>query len=441
MKKLFYAFSLIFFLFIAANGVKAEPKEVLDCTYTVSSSRKYVLKVYNDSSTNKLSSEWSKSDDDISGIILPNITPTSATKCSTLYYYHQSSSQVNIEKILESKQAGCTGQSCTQTELTPSTKAINSTTGEDTNDITNKTLMLTCNYNNDIVLKIYDDKTFQMVGGKSECSFSKKTLDKLDCPKLGYVSSNYTCQYTLEADAVKGTSSEIPFNNGTGSSTYTKDYGEYHSTMDGKEFQDLVCQMYGYLKNSSSYNNSLSSGLIDFSSCNYNYTVDSSELKYQISNAASKVTSYCNEVYSDYDSYKDNDEQYTSRLNECTNFATFYDNLVSGGVVNDARTEGCGFISSDLGQKIRWVFNLIKIAGPVMAIVLGMLDFVKVIVNNDADKEMKTAWKRLLYRLIAAALLFIIPVLLAWMMDIVLKGTDYNSANPFCGMNEWSEKD
>ena len=103
-------------------------------------------------------------------------------------------------------------------------------------------------------------------------------------------------------------------------------------------------------------------------------------------------------------------------------------------------------MSTDLKDKVVWILNIIKIAGPILAIALGALDFVKVIASGEADKEMKTAGKRLLRRFIAAILLFIIPIILAWLMDTVLGGTveedkasGYTTGNPFCGTVDWNE--
>jgi len=103
-------------------------------------------------------------------------------------------------------------------------------------------------------------------------------------------------------------------------------------------------------------------------------------------------------------------------------------------------TDGCGFISDELKQKLDMVLNIIKIAGPILAIILGMLDFVKAVVSSDADKGMKDAWKKFQTRLIAAALLFIVPVILSMVMNMFLDGqTGYNSNNPYCGLIDFDE--
>ena len=53
---------------------------------------------------------------------------------------------------------------------------------------------------------------------------------------------------------------------------------------------------------------------------------------------------------------------------------------------------------------------------------------------------MKTAFKRLSTRLIAAALLFVIPVILAFLMDTFLGNQEgYDPSNPFCSVVDWDE--
>ena len=100
----------------------------------------------------------------------------------------------------------------------------------------------------------------------------------------------------------------------------------------------------------------------------------------------------------------------------------------------------CDILSNDIVDILKQALNIIKIAGPILAIGLGMLDFVKAIIAEDPDKEQKTAFKHFLYRIIAAVLLFLIPLLLAFMMDLFLKNKDgYNSDDPFCNVVDWDE--
>lgn len=62
------------------------------------------------------------------------------------------------------------------------------------------------------------------------------------------------------------------------------------------------------------------------------------------------------------------------------------------------------------------LFSIIMIAGPILVIILGTVDLTKAVLSAD-EQAMKKAWKNASKRLIAAILLFIIPLILT----IILK--------------------
>lgn len=84
-----------------------------------------------------------------------------------------------------------------------------------------------------------------------------------------------------------------------------------------------------------------------------------------------------------------------------------------------------GYVTDE--KSVAWllqqIFNVIKIVGPVVVIVLSSIDFAKVIIKND-DEAMAKAQKKLIVRLILAALLFFIPMLVELALNIFgLTGT------------------
>ena len=173
----------------------------------------------------------------------------------------------------------------------------------------------------------------------------------------------------------------------------------------------------------------------DNSNCADNFET---EMEYYIMD----IATYCNEFYNSY--YKtigknNNNDLIDKRMNECISFDEYYTWLVQQGYVNNLQGE-CGIISQDMIGVINWVLNIIKIAGPILAIVLGMLDFAKVMVAEDADKTYKEAWKKFIRRIIAAVLLLLTPMLLSFILNFALGGQDgYDTENPFCNMVDWSE--
>ena len=78
---------------------------------------------------------------------------------------------------------------------------------------------------------------------------------------------------------------------------------------------------------------------------------------------------------------------------------------------------------------LQQVLNFIKIVGPILVIVLSSIDFAKVIIKSD-DEAMAKAQKKLIIRLILAALLFFIPILVSVLLDLF--GLTSSST---CGLN------
>lgn len=156
--------------------------------------------------------------------------------------------------------------------------------------------------------------------------------------------------------------------------------------------------------------------------------------KYQTETALRNVKSYCNDLRK-LDKKQYSAVDFKNRTEECDSFDKFYDKLVAEGIISNLAS-GCGIISSDLKDKLNFYLNIIKIAGPIIAIVLGMMDFVKVLAVGDADKEMKAATKKLTTRLIAAVLLILVPTLLSMLMNFILVGDHELEDDPFCEIIE-----
>lgn len=161
------------------------------------------------------------------------------------------------------------------------------------------------------------------------------------------------------------------------------------------------------------------------------------ELEYNVNKKIRETLYYCQDVYKQNHTIGTNLTLNEGRYKECKSFEEFYNSLVENGIINDLLS-GCDLFEGEMKDKINFIFDIIKIAGPILAIILGMLDFTKVLVSGDADKEMKTAWKNFKVRLFAAFLLFIIPVILSLLINIFIG--DKIGNNPYCGLFETSER-
>lgn len=78
----------------------------------------------------------------------------------------------------------------------------------------------------------------------------------------------------------------------------------------------------------------------------------------------------------------------------------------------------CGLFGKKTFGYIKLVWNIIKYAAPILVIILGMLDFAKVVMTGE-EKDMKQAGQRFMKRIIAAVILILLPILLEFIFGIV----------------------
>lgn len=85
------------------------------------------------------------------------------------------------------------------------------------------------------------------------------------------------------------------------------------------------------------------------------------------------------------------------------------------------KLENCEAILGEEDYSLGWIIKkallYIKIFAPIIAVILSTFEFIKVLIQNDPD-NMKKTYKKLIYRLIIAMLLFIIPSIISLLLDI-----------------------
>lgn len=105
--------------------------------------------------------------------------------------------------------------------------------------------------------------------------------------------------------------------------------------------------------------------------------------------------------------------------------------------INENNNTGCAVLSEPVKDKINWFLNLIKYGGTILVIVLGSVDFLKATVS-DEDGASKKAFQKLTKRLIAAALLFLLPLLIQFLFTTVnnplIEIPGFNVDKPTCGI-------
>lgn len=167
---------------------------------------------------------------------------------------------------------------------------------------------------------------------------------------------------------------------------------------------------------------------------NYNALKKDLEKKYETYNDCKKNgNSVCNTSYKEYLTSKEKIKNYCNDIfstlsanNSCSKSCLTLSTTINDLEKIDTNGGECGLS----GNLIKWIKNIlkwIKYILPVLVIILGIIDFIRAIASG-SDDEMKKAQGRFIKRLIAAALLFIIPALIEFILNI------FNIESAFCGV-------
>lgn len=85
----------------------------------------------------------------------------------------------------------------------------------------------------------------------------------------------------------------------------------------------------------------------------------------------------------------------------------------------------------DVIQIIGYVLLVFKIAIPLLIIAFGIFDFGKAVVAEKED-EIKKQTKRLIYRVIAGVVIFLIPNIILWVFGLI---NDYSADRDTAGFS------
>lgn len=143
-----------------------------------------------------------------------------------------------------------------------------------------------------------------------------------------------------------------------------------------------------------------------------------------VNSSEDTLKNYCKNIVSSY-THGNTDES------ECMKECFAIDDVIKTSKINagieNYGTSACGF-SDKLLAFISNIMRWMKYILPAIVILLGIIDFIKAIAASK-DDEMKKAQGRFIKRLIAAALVFIIPLIIEFVLDIM--GFGYNSCDIF----------
>ncbi len=188
---------------------------------------------------------------------------------------------------------------------------------------------------------------------------------------------------------------------------------------DGETF-NIACENLGY------YSKQFDSSIDEYKKCIDNKDNRSciSKIAQDLSEKEELVKTYCKAIESTYN-YAVLSEK--SCITECLEKQKeMYEQKKDAGIIG-SNTGDCGF-SERLLVWIRNILRWMKYILPVVVIILGIIDFIKAI-GSDKDDEMKKAQGRFIKRLIAAALAFLLPLIIEFILGLM--GFGYDSCSLF----------
>ena len=99
-------------------------------------------------------------------------------------------------------------------------------------------------------------------------------------------------------------------------------------------------------------------------------------------------------------------------------FLIFIANMNISYAANETGTAACkGLLGDKLTELLQDAFGLMKIAGPILVIVMTIIDLIKAVAAGGKD-DLSKLGKKTIKRLIYAVLLFVIPELLDWLFGL-----------------------
>jgi len=163
--------------------------------------------------------------------------------------------------------------------------------------------------------------------------------------------------------------------------------------------------------------------LNQFKDCSETDAVCKSKAITNVNEKETLIKDYCKSIMQEQD-YDGGTEQ--DCIDACLNIAVQTTKAKKAAGLLSENSGNCGVS----GRMLVWVSNImkwIKYILPVIVIVMGILDFIKAI-GADKEDEMKKAQSKFIKRLIAAALVFLVPLIIEFALDKM--GFGYND----CGI-------
>jgi len=117
------------------------------------------------------------------------------------------------------------------------------------------------------------------------------------------------------------------------------------------------------------------------------------------------------------------------------NFNSIISNLKAGSMNhNYLSVEGCNIFGENMTPIIAWAYAIIRIAIPILVVILTILDFLKV-AGTGEEKSFKAAVNKLIKRVIIVVIFEVLPILITIIIDISGVLGQYNvEGELFCSL-------
>ena len=186
----------------------------------------------------------------------------------------------------------------------------------------------------------------------------------------------------------------------------------YKSDKSDKDVINLTIPCDGYDNRYEELKKIVCTNTEDMSSC----SIKKAQGKQSYYDLKNELKEYCS-IKLKYSSYHDN------CVKSCLSLSSDIAKIENNDSVLVAE---CGFS----GELMAWIRNIIKYAKyflPVIVIVLGILDFISAIASNK-DEDIKKAQDKFVKRLISAALVFLVPLIIGFILD------QFGFTTEYCGV-------
>lgn len=108
------------------------------------------------------------------------------------------------------------------------------------------------------------------------------------------------------------------------------------------------------------------------------------------------------------------------------------------GTTTETATAGCGILGdtdSKTVELLSWIIKLIRFGIPILIIVLGITDFLKIVFSGE-DKVFKESFTRFVKRVLIGVIFIFVPYIIYFMVKISGVDVQYGIDNLYCGILE-----